>query len=231
MDPSRCGVLLGSDKHGMALGPWLLPVSSASLWKRAALPWSTLLDLLWYHRSKTTNQAALGWNSKTTSQENILAFKLTISGISRQGRKGQNKRFSRKGIRGDLQVEKNQCAFSASKTWRLKNESVVPWRDENSVIRITQLRLTGSQEGHRVGLPDREITVSVALPGPQSTGCVSFPQGPSSTFLVLLWSLSWSSRRAMTNNIESHFPYHKADRYKQCEIIAFTSTHKWASHL
>lgn len=124
MDPSRCGVLLGSDKHGMVLGPWLLPVSSASLWKRAALPWSTLHDLLWYHRSKTTNQAALGWNSKTMSQVNILAFKLTLSGISRQGRKGQNKRFSRKGIRGDLQVEKNQCAFSASKTWRLKNESV-----------------------------------------------------------------------------------------------------------
>lgn len=56
MDPSRCGVLLGSDKHGMVLGPWLLPVSCASLWKRAPPPWSTLHDLLWYHRSKTTNQ-------------------------------------------------------------------------------------------------------------------------------------------------------------------------------
>lgn len=166
----------------MVLAPWLLRISPASLWKWAALPCTTLHDLLWYHRSKATNQATLGWNSKTMSQVNILAFKLTLSGISRQQRKGQNKRFSRKGIRVDLQAEKNQCAFCASKTWRSKNKSTVPWRDENGVIRITQLRLTGSQEGHRVGLPDREITVSVIMPVLQSIGCVSFPQGPGSKF-------------------------------------------------
>lgn len=110
-----------------------------------------------YNRSKAISQATLDWNSETTNQVNILAFKLTQA-FSHSDGKHRQKVLWVNDVNGLIFFKESFCLLSVSRqqrsVWFPCGEKTVGSRPS----------LTGNQEGFTASIQDREIRASMALP-------------------------------------------------------------------